>query len=295
MGWFRRAALVATAILVGWLSSAGAVGAAPALWLVRDQDSEIYLFGTLHALPAGLSWRTPLYDAAYARAHTVWFEADLSGADPRTIGDIVRRYGVDPGAPLSRKLPAADLRALSQQVDLARIDHLRPWAVALMLSVRGAAAGGAQVQKGADLAVTRTATRDAKPMRAFETLEDQARMFASLSNAAEVQYLSDVIREQGRRRARLTLAASGESLQQAWISGDVERLAPGLVGDMRRENPSLYDALLRRRNLAWTDALVRQMAGSGVELVNVGALHLIGEDGLPALLQARGFEVTRVQ
>ena len=118
-------------------------------------------------------------------------------------------------------------------------------------------------------------------------------MFASLSNAAEVQYLSDVIRE--RRRPRLTLAAPGESLRQAWMDGDMERLAPGLVGDMRRENPSLYDALLRRRNLAWTDTLVRQMAGSGVELVNVGALHLVGEDGLPALLQARGFEVTRVQ
>jgi len=293
LGWFRRAALAATAILVGWLASAGAVGAAPALWLVRDQDSEIYLFGTLHALTPGAHWRTPLYDAVYARAEAVWFEADLSAADPQTVGEIVRRYGVDPDHPLSSKLDRDELRALSQQVDMARIDHLRPWAVALMLSVRGAALGGAEVASGADLAVTRAAQLQAKPIRAFETLEDQARMFAGLSSAAELQYLSGVIRD--RSRPRLAFRPSSESLEQAWMAGDMQRLGPDLVGSMRRENPALYDALLKRRNEAWADTLARQMSGSGVELVNVGALHMVGADGLPALLQARGFEVSRIQ
>jgi uncharacterized protein YbaP (TraB family) len=65
---------------------------------------------------------------------------------------------------------------------------------------------------------------------------------------------------------------------------------------MKVENPGLYDALLKRRNVAWADALTRELdQGSGVELVNVGALHLVGDDGLPALLQARGFKVERLQ
>lgn len=64
---------------------------------------------------------------------------------------------------------------------------------------------------------------------------------------------------------------------------------------MRAQNPALYDALLRRRNIAWTNRLVAEMAGSGTELVNVGALHMLGPDGLPALLAARGFTVERVQ
>ena len=64
---------------------------------------------------------------------------------------------------------------------------------------------------------------------------------------------------------------------------------------MRAERPVLYEVLLKRRNQAWASALEERMQGSGVDLVNVGALHLVGADGLPALLAARGFEVTRVQ
>jgi len=67
------------------------------------------------------------------------------------------------------------------------------------------------------------------------------------------------------------------------------------VGELAHDNPSLYDVLLKRRNLAWADKLAAEMTGSGVELVNVGALHMVGPDGLPALLAARGFKVERVQ
>jgi uncharacterized protein YbaP (TraB family) len=294
LGWFRRAALGATAILVGWLASAGAVGAAPALWLVRDADSEIFLFGTLHALDPRLNWRTPAYDSAYARAQAVWFEADLDGADPRTVGELIDRYGMDRERPLSAKLSPQDLRALARQVDVARIEHLRPWAVALMLSMQPTLRAGATMEAGVDAAMTRVARTEAKPVRTFETLEDQARLFAGLSAPAELQYLTDVIRERGRSWRRPS-ARGGVSLQQAWLDGDLTRLGPELVGDMRAENPALYDALLKRRNEAWAEALSRQMAGAGVELVNVGALHLVGDDGLPRLLQAKGYEVVRVQ
>ncbi|HEY9219308.1 MAG TPA: TraB/GumN family protein, partial [Phenylobacterium sp.] len=142
---------------------------------------------------------------------------------------------------------------------------------------------------GADIAVTRQARRTAKPIRAFETLEDQVKMFAGLPREVELQYLTDVIAErQGMRRGNGSLAS-------AWVHGDVNRLGKGVVGEMQAQSPGFYEALLKRRNLAWADALSAQMAGQGVELVNVGALHLLGDDGLPALLQAKGFHVERVQ
>jgi len=68
-----------------------------------------------------------------------------------------------------------------------------------------------------------------------------------------------------------------------------------MVSGMRAETPDFYDALLRRRNLAWADRLQAQMAGSGVELVNVGALHMVGPDSLPRLMAERGYTVRRVQ
>jgi len=288
VGWMRRLAGAAGAMVLGL---AGAAHAAPAMWRVSDGDSQVFLFGTLHALKPGEAWRTPLYDAVLARAGTVWFEADLQSGDPDTLRLLVQRYGVDPDRPLSRKLGATDLGALARQTDLARVDHLRPWAAALMLSMQPALAKGASVDKGADLTITRAARAESKRVRTFETLEDQARMFASLPEASEVRYLTDVVRERSRG-PRLRLPFKPASLEDAWAAGT---LGPGHIADMRAENPALYEAFLKRRNEAWADRLTDEMAGSGIELVNVGAFHLIGDDGLPALLAARGFRVERVQ
>jgi uncharacterized protein YbaP (TraB family) len=287
--------LVFVALALGWLGAAGAVEAAPALWLVKNDRTQIYLFGTLHALSPQTRWRTPLFDQAYARADTVWFEAALDGADPLTVSNIVSRYGVDPERPLSQKLAPDALAQLQRQVDVARIDHLRPWAAAMMLAMQPVLGRGASLEAGADLTMTREARGEAKQVRAFETLEDQARVFAGLSEPAEVRYLTDVIRERSVK-PHLTLRPSPESLQTAWLDGDMARLGAGLVGDLKTHNPALYEALLKRRNLAWADALTKEMRqGSGVELVNVGALHMVGDDGLPALMAQRGFSVTRLQ
>jgi hypothetical protein len=276
-----------------------AAHAAPAMWRVSGAASQIYLFGTLHALEPGAPWRTPAYDAAYEKAGVVWFEADLGKADPVSMSLLLNRYGVDAAKGLSEKLSAPDLAALKGQADLARIDHLRPWAAAMMLSMQPVIARGAEVEAGADAQVTQAARAGGKTIRTFETLEDQARMFASLPEPAEVAYLSDVIRERAHPPQRISVPPfppAPSSLEAQWLAGDLAKLGPALVREMSHDNPSLYDALLKRRNLAWADTLTRELAtGSGVELVNVGALHLVGDDGLPALLKARGFKVERVQ
>lgn len=282
------------AILMGWLGAAGAAGAVPALWLVRDADSEIYLFGTLHALPPGLDWRTPAYDAAYRKADAVWLEAEVDRASPAEISDLVTRYGVDFDRRLSQRLSSRDLARLSRQVDVARIDHLRPWAAALMLSMQPGSGPSVSVDAGADMAISRRARRNAKPIRTFETLEEQARMFASLPEPSELKYLTGVIRERAQPR-RIVLGAKTPNLQDAWMQGDLARLAPELVDEMRHANPGLYEAFLKNRNLAWAATLEERLSGSGVDLVNVGALHMIGPDGLPALLAARGYRVDRIQ
>ena len=288
MGWFRRAALAAAAVL----TLASGAQAAPAMWRVSDRDSQVYLFGTLHALKPTARWRTPLYDRVLAEAKTVWFEADLESGDPDTIRLLIQRYGSDPDMPLSRKLPAGDVDELSRQTDLAGIDHLRPWAAALMLSMRPALARGATADGGADLTITRAARSDAKRVRTFETLEDQARMFASLPRGSEVHYLANVIHERSRG-PRPRLASQPASLEATWLAG---RLGSAEVAAMKADNIAFYEALLKDRNLTWADTLAAEMArSSGVELVNVGALHMLGEDGLPALLKARGFRVERVQ
>ncbi|MDB5434077.1 MAG: hypothetical protein JWR47_334 [Phenylobacterium sp.] len=292
-----RFRLAVAAVAAAVASFAGAAAqAAPAMWRVTSPTAEVYLFGTLHALQPTTHWRTPAYDEAYAKASAVWFEADVGAADAATVGLIVNRYGVDPERGLSEKLQAADLRALGDEADMARIEHLRPWAAALMLSMQPVLARGAKVEAGADMAVTRQARAGGKQIKVFETLEDQARLFAGLPEPAEIQYLADVIHQRHAPPRQISLKPTAMSMESAWMAGDLARLGPGLTAEIARENPSLYDALLKRRNLAWADKLTAEMGQTrGVELVNVGALHMVGPDGLPALLAARGFKVERVQ
>lgn len=290
-----RAALAAAALLTASLGVTCAASAAPAMWVVKSPHSEIYLFGTLHALTPGAKWRTPLYNAVYGKAQTLWFETDIAGADTTAVQQLVLHYGVDPQRTLSQKLAAPDVTALSREANLARIDHLRPWAAALMLSMQPVLAQGGRVEAGADETVSRQAEAADKHVKFLESLEDQARLFADLPEASEVSYLADVIHSRSRPHA-VSLKAPQPSMEQAWIDGDLARLGPGLVGQMKAKNPALYEALLKRRNERWADALSAELAtGDKVELVNVGALHMVGDDGLPALLAARGFAVSRVQ
>ena len=286
-GWLAAVAAVF------WCALSGVAAAKPAMWVVRDADSEIYLFGTLHMLSDGdASWRTPLFDDVYERAGTLWFEADVG--DPAQARALMSRYGVDPARPLTEKLSDRTMRRLTpllarERIPLSAVDSMRPWAAAMMLTAQPLLNRGYSMQKGADAVITDEAHGSAKQVHDFETTEDQMRMLAQLPQDVEVQYLEDVIDDQ------VQPAHVGRSLEQAWAEGNLDLMAKWMVDDMRRNRPRLYEVLLKNRNEAWARALTVEMRGNGVELVNVGALHMIGKDGLPALLKARGFTVERVQ
>ena len=288
---FRKRLVAACAMACALVG--GVAEAAPAMWEVRDHDTTIYLFGAMHVLQPNVKWRTRAFDRAYARADKVWFET-RADADPAEVQALVDRYGVDADRSLTEKLPprtVASLRAALERDggSLDQVDRLRPWAAAMMLSVLPMTQQGASIAAGADAAVTRQARAAEKPIATFETVEQQIRLFASLPEAVEVQYLDDVASE------TLSPPRNGVALQSAWLHGDMDRLGPLVVDVMKRDRPALYDALLKRRNQAWTQALAAEMDRPGVQLVAVGALHMAGEDGLPALMAARGFQVRRVQ
>jgi uncharacterized protein YbaP (TraB family) len=298
-GVLRRLSRGAIAAGLVWAAGAfllggGAASAAPAMWEVRDKDSVVYLFGSMHVLRPDVRWRTAAFDRAYAAADRVWFEtrADLP---PDQVKALVDHYGVDPDHSLTQKLSPTALATLRPVLDrdgvpLERVERLRPWAAAMMLSVAPMAKAGGSVASGVDSATTRRARTADKPIATFETFEQQLRIFADLPEQAELAYLDDVAREQ------LSPPRDGVALERAWLKGDMGRLGTRLVDRMKTERPALYDALLQRRNLAWADRLDAEMRqGRGTELVVVGALHMAGAEGLPELMRARGYAVRRVQ
>lgn len=277
-----------------WIAGVGVANAAPAMWEVRDKDSVVYLFGSMHVLRPDVRWRTRAFDHAYAAADRVWFEtrADLPASQVQALVD---RYGVDTGRSLTQKLSPTALATLRPVLDrggvpLERVERLRPWAAAMMLSVAPMTREGGAVASGVDSATTERAKTADKPIETFESFEQQLRIFADLPEQAELDYLDDVAREQ------LTPPRDGVALERAWLSGDMNALGARLVDRMKVGRPALYEALLHRRNVAWADRLDAAMRqGRGTDLVVVGALHMAGAEGLPALMKARGYSVRRIQ
>ena len=265
----------------------------PALYVVQDADSTLYLYGTVHILPPNTPWGGANAEAALAQADEVWTELEISPASDALTAALALRYGfVTPENALSNRLSPEDYASLEAAAERAgmpirSLDLMRPWMAALTLSIAPTLEAGFDPQAGVDRAVDAAAEAAGKTMRAFETPEQQMRFFADLSEEAELEMLRDAIED--------VESGSGdmERLFEAWRTGDIEQLEHLGVGEMREEHAQLYDVIIRRRNVAWRNTLIAELEGAGVDFVAVGAAHLVGEDGLVDLLRESGYRVTR--
>ena len=261
----------------------------PALWVVEDGSGEAqgWLFGTIHALPDGTRWETPALSSAIAKAGVLVVE--VRDLDPeRTAAKLSALARDNPGPPLAARLPAAPRRALAdlldrKDVDSDAYDGLETWAAALALA---RLSGNAPPANGVDKAlIARFAGR---PVAELEGAARQLAIFDRLPERDQRAMLAAVLAEQADP------AADARVLAKAWLAGDlaaIERTArAGLLAD-----PALYEALLARRNAAWLPTIAAMLEGDRMPLVAVGTAHLVGRDGLPALLAARGYRVRRLQ
>ena len=286
---------IACVLAVIALTAASAAQAAPALWVAKSPTTTIYLFGTFHILEPDAQWRTPALNDAFDRSTILWFETDITAAaDPTTARDLVMRSGLDAAHPLSTKLDAEHLSELKavmahDQLPFDVIDKMRPWMASLMVMAAPMLRAGFDPKAGADVTLMNAAVAGHKSVRTFESVDQQLHFFADLAPDTELQLLEDTVDENARSTEDI------RPMEAAWLAGDLDKLAPLLIGAMKKQYPGLFDVLITRRNQAWADALTKELGGHDVEMVNVGALHMLGDGGLPALLRARGFAVSRVQ
>lgn len=266
----------------------------PALFVARDADSTLYLFGTVHLRRPGGAWGGADAQAALAEADEVWTEVEITPESDAQAQALMTERGMAPAnQPLSSHLTAeerARLRALTQRlgVQVQMIELMEPWLAALTLSVLPMIQAGYDPNAGVDRAVDAAADAAGVQRRAFETIEEQVAFLSGFSPELQRQMLLDAIDEAEKGPEQF-----GPMLL-AWERGDLATLEDFVIEDMREEYPELYEVLFVRRNAAWMDILMRELEGEGVDFVAVGAGHLLGEDGLVAQLRARGVTVERV-
>lgn len=277
--------------LLACLLAATPALADPPIWRVSDADTEMVLFGSIHALPPGIEWRTAGLDAALQSADVVAFEIltpETEDEEMALFMPFLRYLVAD--RPLSEAVaPETFARALSaageQSVDILSLQMMKPWAAALILDMGAEEALG----RSADLGVDTILEESLSPVRRKQALDTPELLLASMQALAEMgdaegeAMLVEVL--DGLDRDELDL-----DVETAWAAGDMAAIEEEMR-QMREEAPRLHQALLVDRNHAWIPALTRLMDTEGRVVVVVGAAHMVGDDGLPSLLRAAGYEV----
>ncbi len=169
------------------------------------------------------------------------------------------------------------------------LEPLKPWMAALTLTIVPLVQAGYDQESGVDRSIDAYADAAGKSMRALETADQQLSFFANLSPEIQREMLQEAISESENITTMI-----GE-MSSAWERGDDAALERAVIDDSRDDYPELYQMLFVDRNNAWMTVLTREMEGSGVDFVAVGAGHIIGPDGLVAQLRARGYRVERVR
>ena len=272
----------------------------PLLWEVADADNRLYLLGSFHLLRADDYPLAPDVDAAYADADALLLELSPRELESAEFGARMRlaarredgrRLDDALGPELAARLRRwrdANGSALGEAA--AELQTYDAWFVGLLVSLTELGRHGLDPALGLDRHLGRRAAADGKPAAGLETGAQQIAFLDGMPAEDQRQLLDEALAEAGDP-ARI------DRLHADWRRGDAEALWTAMGEEMRREHPALYRRMNAERNRAWLPRLEARLApaaGDADTLVVVGALHLLGEDGLVALLRGKGYRVRRL-
>ncbi len=274
-----------------WFLAVASAKTEPAMWVITDADSTIYLIGTLHLLKHDTEWNAEKVKKTVHESTELWLEvADFDNQS--ALAPLMAKFGVDPQHPLSTRLNEEQRKRLEKvattyNIPAASLEPMRPWLAALVLAVGPIMKAGYDPKAGVERVLNAQAVAEGDKIRGFETAEQQIRILADLSDAEQIAFLMSMLDDLEKGLDLL------DQLAKAWIDGDIDTITRLSVDEMKREAPSVYQKLIVQRNIAWSEKIVEMLKGSGVQQIAVGAAHLAGPDSVQAQLAKRGIKVER--
>lgn len=265
----------------------------PAIWIVKDEDSTLYVFGTVHLLPDDLVWQRDDLRQAFDESGTVFFEVDTGANGQIDATVLTTSLGLrTDGLRLSDRLDNYQLNLLEAasnngNLTVAALDGMKPWLAAEFLTFAAAQNAGLSADLSADEALKSRATRTGKNVIYLETMEDQVRASSDLPENIQLDILTETMEQFNR------LGQDATEIAEQWSVGGTDYLTEKLIRPMKSRPPEVFNRLLRDRNRAWVTPLSQFMEDSGTGFVAVGTAHLLGEQSLLDELRAQGFRVSR--
>lgn len=269
----------------------GRAATGPAMWTVKTGTATVTLLGSFHILPPDMDWRDARIDQALKDADAVYFEIDDREMDKPGVQQRVMGYAMLPeGTSLSALLSPAVHDQLSRAsaalgIPAGSLDPMKPWFAATTLVVIDMMTSGMSPEDGVDATLTRAAIAAGKPVRAFETIDQQMQILDSLSAIEPDFMIAETLRYLG----------DSETLDKtlhAWATGDTAALEILLLEELRAYE-GVYDTFLTDRNRAWITQIEAAMEDGGIYFVVVGAGHLVGPDSVIEMLKDKGYQVER--
>ena len=288
---FLAALLLATAT-----GAASAEPPKPLLWKVSDADNSVYLLGSFHLLKPGDYPLSPKVYLALEDAEHVVFELSPDEMNDPALGQkmlaVARRAD---GQTLQAALPAATWSQLvayagRRGLPLENFALLDTWFIGLLIGMTEMQLAGLDSSLGLDKHVAAQAVAAGKPVGALETADQQFAMFDSLTPAEQLKSLQDSLDDVD------AMAREVERMHAFWRAGDGDGLYAMTGAEMKAELPELYERLNVARNRAWLPRIRAMLDRSSRDdaLVVVGAMHLLGEDGVVRMLRDAGYRVERL-
>lgn len=288
----RMVPLLASALLALASYAATAADKLP-LWELEGTDNRVLLLGSVHflreadyPLPAGIL-------DAYDSADALVMELDMDDLNPAVAQTLMTRLGmIQNGGRLEDMVSAATFTATMQRATELGLPaelllNYEPWYAALMLTQLQMMAAGFDPTKGLEATLLARALADGKPITGLETMADQLNMLDQLDAETQRIFLAQSLEETDK------IVANLDAMITAWRTGNERDMADIYLEDMRAA-PALFDALLVQRNRSWIDAIMALRNRSEDYLVVVGALHLVGDDSVVAMLREAGVEVRQL-
>jgi uncharacterized protein YbaP (TraB family) len=287
-----RLVLAALALLVA-SPTPPRVPADPPLWVVRDADTTIYLFGSVHWLKPNFGWFDDQVRAAFDRADTLVLETPpVPPAEAQRTQDAIGKTSDGPTLP--DRLPDAYRPKLAAALaelgyPAGAFDRVKPWLAATTLSVLPLKRRGYDAAAGVEAVLTKAAQAAGKPITGLEPRIQQLGYFDTLPEDAQMAMLKRQLDNMD------TTGDSTDAVLTAWTAGDAAALGRIIDADQRASSAAFGKAILTDRNRRWAGWIAERMKRPGTVFMAVGVGHLAGRDTVQRALAERGLVARRVR
>lgn len=260
------------------------------LWRVSKGTHTLFIGGTVHVLRKTDYPLPAAFDDAFDQSSKLVFETDIAATEDPAFGQqMMQRLMYADGRSLKDGLTPTVYRQLEKfctdrGVSIAMFQQMRPPVAVMTLMMLELQRLGIS-DAGVDSHYFQRARAEHKAVGELETATEQLDFLARLGEGREDDFVRYSLKEMQQ------LEPAMRELTQAWREGDQAKMARLSLDDMRKEFPNMYQQLLVRRNQHWLPRIEAMLNDPGTEMVLVGALHLVGDDGVLQMLRDRGYQI----